>query len=98
MDSVIINRRDWIELAHDWIRYLALVLVVLNLRIKVKVNGKVVPVLSCNRAPRHEGVLGSGGIASRSGRFTPRERAPGTHWIRGCSDISSTPYVMVMQM
>jgi hypothetical protein len=24
---------------------------------------------------------GSGGIASRPGRFTTRERAPGTHWI-----------------
>jgi hypothetical protein len=51
-------------------------------------------------APRHGGVLGSGGIAPRilnlgtrwSGgewsaslpdRFTPRERAPGTHWIGG---------------
>jgi len=22
--------------------------------------------------------------ASRPGRFTPRERAPGTHWIEGC--------------
>jgi len=42
--------------------------------------------------------MGSGGIttrildlgtrcewsASRSGRFTPRERVPGTHWIGGC--------------
>jgi hypothetical protein len=50
-------------------------------------------------APRHEGVLGErryssthswtstldGGewSASRPGRFTPRERAPGTHWIGG---------------
>jgi hypothetical protein len=47
---------------------------------------------------RHEGVLRSGGIApsvldsaldggewsaSCPGRFTPRERAPGTHWIGG---------------
>jgi hypothetical protein len=29
--------------------------------VKVKVKGKVVPVL--NQAPRHEDVLGSGGIA-----------------------------------
>jgi hypothetical protein len=29
-----------------------------------KVKGKVVPVLFLNRPPRHEGVLGSGGIAS----------------------------------
>jgi hypothetical protein len=52
-----------------------------------------------NWTPRHEGVLGErkyssihsltsalhGGewSASRSGRFTPRERAPGTHWIGG---------------
>jgi hypothetical protein len=50
-------------------------------------------------APRHEGVLGEwryssthsltsalyGGkwSALRPGRFTPRERAPGTHWIEG---------------
>jgi hypothetical protein len=27
---------------------------------------------------------GSGGIASRSGRFNLKERAPGTHWIGGC--------------
>jgi hypothetical protein len=26
---------------------------------------------------------GGGWSASRSGRFTPRERAPGAHWIRG---------------
>jgi hypothetical protein len=52
-----------------------------------------------NWAPRHEDVLGKwryrfthsltsaldGGdwSASRPGRFTPRERASGTHWIRG---------------
>jgi hypothetical protein len=62
-------------------------------------KGEVVPVLSFNRAPRHEGVLGErmysythsltsaldGGelSTSRPGRFTPRERAPGTHWIGG---------------
>jgi hypothetical protein len=50
-------------------------------------------------APRHEGVLGEwrysstysltsvldGGewSASRPGSFTPREKAPGIHWIRG---------------
>jgi hypothetical protein len=55
--------------------------------------------LCFNRAPHHEGVLGEwryssthsltsaldGGelSASRTGRFTPRERAPGTHWIGG---------------
>jgi hypothetical protein len=59
-------------------------------------QGKVVPVLW---APRHKGVLGEwryssthsltsaldGGewSASRPGRFTPRERAPGSHWIGG---------------
>jgi hypothetical protein len=26
---------------------------------------------------------GGEGSDSRPGRFTPRERAPGTHWIRG---------------
>jgi hypothetical protein len=52
-----------------------------------------------NRKPRHEGVLGewrysythsltsalngSEWSASRPDRFTPRERAPGTHWIGG---------------
>jgi hypothetical protein len=60
-------------------------------------KGKVVPVL--NLTPSHEGVLGEwryssthsltsapdGGewSASRSGRFTPRERAFDTHWIGG---------------
>jgi hypothetical protein len=54
--------------------------------------------LCFNRAPRHGGVLGElryssthsltlalgdEWSASRSGRFTPRERAPGTHWIGG---------------
>jgi hypothetical protein len=47
-----------------------------------------------NRAPRYEGVLGSGGIAPRvrdlevSGSVThrqlyPQKRATGTHWIGG---------------
>jgi hypothetical protein len=27
--------------------------------------------------------MGNGGIASRPGRFTPKERAPDTHWIGG---------------
>jgi len=31
----------------------------------MKDEGKVVPVLLLNRAPRHEGVLGSGGIDPR---------------------------------
>jgi hypothetical protein len=58
-------------------------------------------VLHINRAPRHEGVLESGGMtthfftsaldggewsASRPGRYTPRERAPGTLWIGGWVD------------
>jgi hypothetical protein len=63
------------------------------------IKGKVVPVLFLNWASRHESVLGEwkysstrsltsaldGGewSASWSGCFTPRERAPGTHWIRG---------------
>jgi hypothetical protein len=66
---------------------------------KVKGKGKVVPVLFFNWAPHHESVLrewryrsthsltsaldGREWSASRPGRFTPRERAPGTHWIRG---------------
>jgi hypothetical protein len=67
-----------------------------NVKVKVKVKVKGVPVL--NQAPLHEGVLGSGGVAphsvtsaldggewsaSRPARFTPKERAPGTHWIGG---------------
>jgi hypothetical protein len=60
---------------------------------------KVKLSLCFNWAPRHEDVLGEwsyssmhtltsaldGGewLASRSGRLTPRERAHGTHWIRG---------------
>jgi hypothetical protein len=63
----------------------------------VQDKGKVVSVL--NYVPRHEGVLGEwryssahsltsaldGGewSASRLGRFIPRKRAPGTHWIGG---------------
>jgi hypothetical protein len=63
----------------------------------VKGKGKVVPVL--NKAPRQEDVLeewrysathsltsaldGGEWSASRPGRFTPRERALGTRWIRG---------------
>jgi len=62
-----------------------------------KGKGKIVPVLSLNWTPHHEGVLGmwryssthslvsalDGGewCASRPGRFTPRERVPGIHWI-----------------
>jgi hypothetical protein len=65
----------------------------LYIKIKVKLS------LCFNWAPRHEGVLGEwwyssthsltsaldGGewSASRPGRFTPRERASGTHWIGG---------------
>jgi hypothetical protein len=63
------------------------------------INVKVKLSLCFNYAPRHEGVLGKwmyssthslasaidGGewSASRPGRFTPRERDPGTHWIGG---------------
>jgi hypothetical protein len=68
-------------------------------RLKVKIKGKVVPVLFFNWAPRHEGILGEwkyssthsltsaldGGewSGSRPGHFIPRERDPGTHWIGG---------------
>jgi hypothetical protein len=64
----------------------------------VKVNVKV-KSLCFNWAPHHEGAVGEwrhssthystsvldGGewSASRPGRFTPTERAPGTHWIGG---------------
>jgi hypothetical protein len=70
----------------------------INTMVKVKVKGIVIPVLF-NWAPRHEGVLGewmyssthsltsalNGGewSASRPCRFTPKERATGTHWIGG---------------
>jgi hypothetical protein len=63
--------------------------------VKVKVN----LFLCFNWAPRHEGVLrewmcssnhsltspvdGGEWSASRLGRFTPKERAPVTHWIEG---------------
>jgi hypothetical protein len=49
-------------------------------------------MLLFNPALRHEGVLGSGGVApldggewsaSRPGCFPPRESAPGTHLIGG---------------
>jgi hypothetical protein len=59
-------------------------------KVKVKLS------LCFNLAPRHVGVLGSGDMLPRildlgtrwrwvvsftPGHFTPRERAPGTHWI-----------------
>jgi hypothetical protein len=65
--------------------------------VKVKVKLKM-SLCFFNWAPRHEGVLGSTGTAprildlgtrwsewsaSRPGRFTPRERAPVTHWTGG---------------
>jgi hypothetical protein len=72
----------------------------------VKGEGKVVPVPFFNGAPRHKGVLGSGGIAprilwprhcmgcecsaSRLGSFTPREKDSGTHWIGGWVGPSSS--------
>jgi hypothetical protein len=68
-----------------------------NFQICNKSEGKVVPVF--NYASRQEGVLGEwryrsmhsltsalyGGelSTSRLGRFIPRERAPGIHWIGG---------------
>jgi hypothetical protein len=71
-------------------------------KIQVKVKGKGVPVLLCNLAPRHEGVLvewryssthsltsaldGGEWSALRSGRFISRRRDPGTHWIGGWVD------------
>jgi hypothetical protein len=66
-------------------------------KVSVKVKVKLSPCF--NWAPRHEGVVGEwrynsthsltsaldGGewSGSRPGRFTPRERTPGTHWIGG---------------
>jgi hypothetical protein len=62
-------------------------------------KGKVVTVLLFNGAPRHESVLEEWRYssthsltsaldryelsASHPGRFTPKERAHGTHWIGG---------------
>jgi hypothetical protein len=63
--------------------------------IPIRGEGEVIPVI--NYVPRYEDLRGSGRIApsfststldggewstSRSCRFTPGERAPGTHWIR----------------
>jgi hypothetical protein len=83
----------------------------LPINITGKSKGKVVPVLSLNRAPRHEGVLGEwryssthsltsaldGGewSASRLGRFTPRERSPGTRWIGGWLNPRPVPDAVV---
>jgi hypothetical protein len=77
----------------------------------VKVKGKVVPVLSFNWAPRHEGVFGEWRYSSthsltsaldgcewsssRPGRFTSRERAPGTHWIGSWVDPRAVPDAVV---
>jgi hypothetical protein len=67
--------------------------------VKVKVQVKLKLSLCFNRAPRNEDILeewrysltqsltsvldGREWSASHPGRFTPRERAPGTHWIGG---------------
>jgi hypothetical protein len=67
--------------------------------ISCELKSKVIIVPVLNYAPRHEDILGEwryrsthsltlvldGGEWSSSwaGRFTPRERAPGTHWIAG---------------
>jgi hypothetical protein len=65
---------------------------------EVKVKGKVVPVFLLTEHHSMKAYWRSGGIAprfltpaldgdewsaSRTGRFTPGERAPGTHWIGG---------------
>jgi hypothetical protein len=76
-----------------------------------KVKGKVFPVRFLNWAPCHEVVLGEwrcssmhsltlaldGGEQSAScpGHFTPRERAPGTHWIGGCAGPRASLDTMV---
>jgi hypothetical protein len=43
------------------------------------------------------GLDGGEWSASRLGRFTPRERAPGTHWIGGWvgprADLSDSAYI-----
>jgi len=44
---------------------------------------KVAPALFLIEHHAMKAYWGCGGIASRSGRFTPRQRAPGTHWIGG---------------
>jgi hypothetical protein len=69
---------------------------IITLQIKSKGKGKVVPLCLTNQALRHEGVWRSGRIdprflasalvgdewsTSRPDRFTPGERALGTHWI-----------------
>jgi hypothetical protein len=41
-----------------------------------------VEVQSTHSWPRHY-IYGGERSASRPGRFTPRERAPGTHWVEG---------------
>jgi hypothetical protein len=70
-----------------------------NMNRYCKVKRKIVPVLFFKWAPRHESILGEWRYSSthslswtvdrgewsatRPGRLTPRERAPGTHWIGG---------------
>jgi hypothetical protein len=55
-----------------------------SLRIIVANKGKKVKLSLClTKNHAMKAYWGSGGIASRPGRFTPRERAPGTHWIGG---------------
>jgi hypothetical protein len=73
-----------------------IILSIIDITIKVKVK---LSLYFFNWAPCHKGILGSGGIAphilltlaldggewsaSYPGHFTPRERAPGNHWIGG---------------
>jgi hypothetical protein len=71
----------------------------MQLNLIVNVKDKVVPVLFLTEHHAMKAYWGSGGTApivlltsaldggewsaSRPGRFTPRERAPSTHWIGG---------------
>jgi hypothetical protein len=84
-DNIKINMReigwkgvDWIYMAQNRIQWWVLNTVIHLGKVKLKVRLS----LCFNRAPLHEGVLEEWSD-SRPGRFTPRERAVGTHWIGG---------------
>jgi hypothetical protein len=94
-----VPHRSTVTLPTSWNRAyeISLELFIVQEWIKVQVKGKVVPVLYLSTTPwrrigewryrsMHSSALALGGgewSASRSGRFTPREIAPGTHWIGG---------------
>jgi hypothetical protein len=62
----------------------------------VKVKVKSLWFFLTEQAPRHEGVMGEWSASCRS-CFTPRKRAPGTHWIGGWVGLRTILDAMVKE-